>query len=181
MSIHLVVLPQRHETQFVPLAVLGYCLTRTGFFVPLEAVNLNLKTVQHSRTQKLQDVIVSILAGCSSIKQADLRVRPDAVLAEAWGRDQFAQQSTLADTLDAFTASSVNQLRQAMQVMYMQHGQVPHHDFPACSCWTQTSLGCQLHAVPKRARKATSAKRGTAMVVNSYASALPPIMKHYSP
>ena len=129
MSIHLVVLPQRHETQFVPLAVLGHCLTRTGFFVPLEAVNLNLKTVQHSPAQKLQDVIVSILAGCSSIKQADLRIRPDLVLAEAWGREQFAQQSTLADTLDAFTAQSVSQLRQATQVMYMQHGQVPHHDF----------------------------------------------------
>lgn len=122
-------LPQRHETQFVPLAVLGYCLTRTGFFAPLDVVNLHLKTVQHSPSQKLQDVIVSILAGCSSIKQADLRIRPDLVLAEAWGREQFAQQSTLADTLDAFTAVSVNQLRQATQVMYVQHGQVPHHDF----------------------------------------------------
>ena len=129
MSTHLVVLPQRYETQFVPLAVLGYCLTRADFFVPLDAVNLNLKTVQHSPTQKLQDVIVRILAGCSSIKQADLRIRPDLVLAEAWGREQFAQQSTLADTLDAFTASSVNQLRQATQVMYLQHGQAPRHDF----------------------------------------------------
>ncbi len=129
MSVHLVVLPQRHETHFVPLAVLGYCLTRTGFFAPLDDVKLNLKTVQHSPVQKLQDVMVSILAGCSSIKQADLRIRPDLVLAEAWGREQFAQQSTLADTLDAFTTCSVNQLRQATQVMYLQHGQVPHHDF----------------------------------------------------
>lgn len=129
MSTHLVVLPQRHETQFVPLAVLGHCLTRTGFFAPLGDVNLNLKTVQHSPGQKLQDIIVSILAGCSSVKQADLRIRPDLVLAEAWGRQQFAQQSTLADTLNAFTAQSVNQLCQATQVMYLQHGQVPHHDF----------------------------------------------------
>jgi hypothetical protein len=34
MSTRLVILPQRHETQFAPLAVLGYRLTRTDFFAP---------------------------------------------------------------------------------------------------------------------------------------------------
>lgn len=85
MSTRLVVLPQRYETSFVPLAVLGYCLTRTDFFAPLREVNLNIKTVRHQPAQKLQDIIVSILANCSSVKQSDLRIRPDVVLAEAWG------------------------------------------------------------------------------------------------
>jgi hypothetical protein len=129
MSTRLVVLPQRYETQFAPLAVLGYCLTRTDFFGPLREVNLNIKAVQHRPEQKLQDIIVSILANCSSVKQSDLRIRPDVVLAEAWGREQFAQQSTLADTLDAFTIQSVNQLQAATQMVYRQHGQVLHHDF----------------------------------------------------
>jgi hypothetical protein len=129
MSTRLVVLPQRYETSFAPLAVLGYCLTRADFFAPLRDVNLNIKVIQHEPAEKFQDIIVSILANCSSVKQADLRIRPDLVLAEAWGREQFAQQSTLADTLDAFTVQSVNQLRQATQSMYLQHGHVPHHDF----------------------------------------------------
>lgn len=129
MSTRLVVLPQRYETQFAPLAVLGYCLTRTDFFGPLRDVNLNIKAVQHKPEQKLQDIIVSILANCSSVKQSDLRIRPDVVLAEAWGREQFAQQSTLADTLDAFTIQSVNQLQTATQMVYQQQGQVLHHDF----------------------------------------------------
>jgi hypothetical protein len=129
MSTRLVVLPQRYETHFAPLAVLGYCLTRTDFFGPLREVNLNIKAVQHRPEQKLQDIIVSILANCSSVKQSDLRIRPDGVLAEAWSREQFAQQSTLADTLDAFTIQSVNQLQAATQRVYLQHGQVGHHDF----------------------------------------------------
>ena len=66
MSIRLVVLPQRNETQFAPLAVLGYCLMRTNFFAPLQAVDLNIKTVEHQPHQKLQDIVVSILANCSS-------------------------------------------------------------------------------------------------------------------
>lgn len=129
MSTRLVVLPQRHETQFAPLAVLGYCLSRADFFAPLRDVNLGIKTVEHRPEQKLQDVIVSILANCSSVKQSDLRIRPDVVLAEAWGREQFAQQSTLADTLDAFTAQSVNQLHRATQRLYQQYGQILSHDF----------------------------------------------------
>ncbi len=129
MSTRLVVLPQRSDTSFVPLAVLGYCLTRTDFFAPLREVNLNIKTVRHQPEQKLQDLIVSILANCSSVKQSDLRIRPDLVLAEAWGRAQFAEQSTLALTLNAFTAQSVNQLRHATEALYRQHGQVLHHDF----------------------------------------------------
>jgi hypothetical protein len=109
--------------------VLGYCLTRTDFFGPLREVNLNIKAVRYRPEQKLQDIIVSILANCSSVKQSDLRIRPDGVLAEAWSREQFAQQSTLADTLDAFTLQSVNQLQAATPKVYLQHGQVMHHDF----------------------------------------------------
>ncbi len=85
MLTRLVVLPQRQDTQYVPLAVLGYCLTRTDFFAALRAVNLHMKTVHHAPVEKLLDIVVSILANCTSIKQVDLRIRPDLVLAEAWG------------------------------------------------------------------------------------------------
>jgi len=92
-------------------------------------VALGIKTVEHEPVQKLRDVLVSILANCSSIKQVDLRIRPDGVLAEAWGRAQFAQHSTLADTLNAFTSHSVKQLREATQTVYRQHSRVCRHDF----------------------------------------------------
>jgi Transposase DDE domain group 1 len=139
MGTRLVVLPQRNDTGFAPLAVLGYCLTHTRFFDPLQEVDMGIKAVQHQPYQKLQDVIVSVLANCSSIRQVDFRIRPDLVLAEAWGRQQFAEQSTLADTLNAFTASSVDQLRHATQVIYQQHGRALHHDFSEL-LWLDTDL-----------------------------------------
>ncbi len=77
----LIVLPQRHDTQYAPLAVLGYCLIRNEFFAPMGMVNLNMKTIHHTPLDKLLDIVVSILANCSSTKQVDLRIRPDLVLA----------------------------------------------------------------------------------------------------
>ena len=131
MNTQVILIPPKYTTGFAPLAVLGYCLTRTGFFKPLCDVELNIKTYQHEPHEKLQDVLVSVLANCSSIKQIDLRIRPDLILAEAWGREQFADQSTLADTLNAFTDISVTQLRAALDVFFQREGQVVHHNFDA--------------------------------------------------
>ncbi len=131
MSTQVILIPPKYTTGFAPLAVLGYCLTRTEFLKPLRDVHLDIKTYQHEPHEKMQDVLVSVLANCSSVKQIDLRIRPDTVLAEAWGREQFADQSTLADTLNAFTEDSVTQLRQALDVIYQQEGQTCHHDFNA--------------------------------------------------
>lgn len=129
MSTRIVVSPQHGDTQFVPLAVLGYCLTRTHFFAPFEEVLVCKKALQHQSSEKLLDIVVSILAHCSSVRQIDLRIRPDAVLAEAWHRTQFAQQSTLADTLDAFTPDSISQLRRASQTLFLQQAKTAHHNF----------------------------------------------------
>src|SRR6266545_551650 len=108
--IRVMVMP--NETNFAPLGVLGYCLTRTNFLWPfLTAVHLPLKAVDHTPASKLLDVLVSILAGCRAISQVNTRLRPDTALARAWGRTQFADQSTLARTLDRFRDEQVQQLR----------------------------------------------------------------------
>lgn len=60
MSTRVLVLPQRSETSFAPLAVLRYCLTRTDFFAPLREVNLHMKAVQHQPDQKLQDIMALV-------------------------------------------------------------------------------------------------------------------------
>ena len=85
MLARVVTLPQGQDTAYVPLAVLGYCLNRTKFLAPLSTVNLNMKTVRHAPAAKLQAIRVSILANGTSIKQVDLKMRSDLVLAEAWG------------------------------------------------------------------------------------------------
>src|SRR4029453_8706907 len=83
------------STQYAPLAALGAFLQPRDFFAPLwEHVQLGGKTIDHEPHQKLLDVVVSMLADCSSLKQINTRLRPDTALAPAWGGDVFAEQST---------------------------------------------------------------------------------------
>jgi hypothetical protein len=120
----------KSNTQFAPLAAIGVYLRRRDFFAPLrEQVHLDMQTREHSPHDKLLDCLVSILAGCTSIAEINTRIRPDIALAQAWGREQFADQSSVARVLDAFTPENVTQLRAANETLYHQHGQGIHHDF----------------------------------------------------
>lgn len=130
-----------NETSFAPLGVLGYCLTRTKFLAPVWApLQLPLKTVDHAPEAKLQDIIVSVLAGCRSISQINTRLRPDVALAQAWRRSCFADQSTLARTLDSFTDVQVIQLRQGSEALFRQHSYVLGHDFERDWLWLDIDL-----------------------------------------
>lgn len=118
------------ETNFAPLGVLGYCLTRTNFLAPVWAnLELPLKTVDHSPMAKLQDILVSILAGCRAISQVNTRLRPDLALARAWDRERFADQSMLARTLDVCDLGQVAQLRQGSEAFVQREGATFRHNF----------------------------------------------------
>jgi hypothetical protein len=131
----------RQETSFVPLGVLGYCLVQTHFFAPVFAdLCLPLKTVEHDPPAKLLDLLVSILTGCRSIAQVNTRLRPDQVLAHAWGRPCFAEQSTLTRTLDAFGELQVAQLRQGSEALLRRESRTLQHDFTRDLLWLDIDL-----------------------------------------
>jgi len=168
-KIELVAMPQ--ETGYAPLGVLGYCLSRSGFLMPVwTGIEHPMKQVEHPPTEKLQDVVVSILAGCRSIAQINTRLRPDLALAQAWGRQQFAEQSSLARMLDAMEEAQVNQLRQGAMALFRQQSGVFRHEFAKEWLW----LDIDLTALPtsKRAQGATKGKfaKKMAMVGNWRAS-----------
>src|SRR5262245_10362790 len=118
------------NTQFAPLALLGYRLHQRDFFAPLrEQLQLPQKRVLYTPYDKLLTCLVSIMSGCHTICQIDTRIRPDTALAQAWGLANFAQQSTVADTLDRFTELSVQQLRAATSCIYLREGRALRHDY----------------------------------------------------
>jgi hypothetical protein len=130
MSKRLGLAAMKRHTLYAPLAALGYALHHADFFAPLrEHVQLGGKTIIHEPYQKLLDVVVSVLADCASIKQINTCLRPDTALAAAWGRDTFADQSTITRMLDAFTPVSVAQLRTALEQIYRREGRALHHPF----------------------------------------------------
>ncbi len=122
-------LTDRGDMAYVPLATLGYALCRAGVLEPFKQVALPIKTIDHSPSDKLLEALVLILAGGRATSQVDLLLRPNRGLAQAWGQAHFAQQSTLADTLDAFDVASLNSLRGAFETMVCAYSGAVAHDF----------------------------------------------------
>ena len=129
------------STQFAPLGVLGYCLTRTEFLREVFApISFAEKTIDHRPEAKLQDVLVSVLAGCRAISTINTRIRPDLALAQAWNRKQFAEQSTVARTLDKFSQEQVEQLRSGTDRVFKRESFVLRHDFRQTRLWLDLDL-----------------------------------------
>lgn len=146
-----------NETNFAPLGVLGYCLTRTNFLAVVWAeLQLPLKAVDHTPEAKLLDLVVSILAGCRAISQVNTRLRPDLALAQAWGRAGFADQSTLARTLDTFRLEQVDQLRQGSEALFRQESRVLHHNFE--QDWLLLDIDLTSLPISKHAEGSTKGK-----------------------
>ena len=138
-QIQLTHLPE--DTAFAPLGVLGYCLTRTNFLAPVFTdLHLPLKVVDHSPTDKLLDVLVSILVGCRALVQVNTRLRPDLALARAWGRAYFADQSSLACTLTVFTPAHVAQLRHGSETLFRRESHTFRHAFGQDWLWLDIDL-----------------------------------------
>jgi hypothetical protein len=77
----------------------------------------------------LVEALVLVLAGGRATSQVDLLLRPNVALAQAWGQSQFAQQATLAHTLDAFTSDTIISLRTAFETILHQQSKALRHDF----------------------------------------------------
>jgi hypothetical protein len=140
---------RRSNSSYAPLAVIGYFLTRANFFEPLRAVSLPLKAIEHSVWDKLVEFIVSVLAGARSIQTIDTSIRPDGLLAYAFGQAQFAQQATVARTLDAFTPEALAALQTAFAELYHAHGLARQHNFRRAWLWLDhdpTGLPVSRHA-----------------------------------
>ena len=119
----------KRQTAFGPLCLLGHYLSQEGVLKPLSSVHIVQKSIKHSPTQKLIDALMGILSGCKALYEIDVRVRPDAPLQRAFGRERCADQSTIQRTLNAFTSENVAQLRQAVEAIGRCYSATFSHDF----------------------------------------------------
>ena len=66
------------NTQFAPVALLGYRLLQRDFFAPLrEQLQLQQKRVLYTSYDTLLTCLVSSMSGCHTVCQIDTRIRPD--------------------------------------------------------------------------------------------------------
>src|SRR5437588_2264741 len=119
-------------TSCASLAAIGVKLRELKVFEPIEQlVQIAQKTVKDTPTQKLDDALISILAGAHGLSEINTRLRADAALQRAFGRNRCAEQSVVQDTLNAWSAENVTQMEQAMDSIYQQHSRGYQHDSQA--------------------------------------------------
>ncbi len=118
------------STPHAPLVALGFWVRQLDVWAPIPArVQFTQPTHTTEPVHALLDLAVGILAGGEVVAQVHPTMRSDPVLAQAWGRAAFAEQSTMARVLDACPPLQVAQWRQAHAATLRWLGQVYSHAF----------------------------------------------------
>ena len=99
------------NTQYAPLAALCVHYQEKRMLKPLEVMSIPMKKRDFNATGKLVQVLLSILAGCETVSEVNVRLKPEISLAKVWHWDRFADQSGLSRTLDALTLKQIDELR----------------------------------------------------------------------
>jgi len=119
------------HTQYAPLVALSAHYQQHSRLEPLAQVQIAMKTRDFSPVSKLVQVFLSILAGCETISETNLRLKPELGLAQVWGWNRFADQSNLSRTLDALTLMNIDQLRHSTTAIWRAHSRTMAHDWRA--------------------------------------------------
>ena len=161
-------------TSRASLYALGEYLQRPCCFAPLQAqVQMPHKTVRHRPIDKVRDGLLGILGGAQTIAHSHGTMRLDPVVPRAFGRTGCAEPSTIARTLQASTAETVDQRERVSWYDLKRYGQTPHQRFGERRLWVAVDvpplpLGAQAAGSERpwrgRKRRKTGRKvwRGTA-------------------
>ena len=123
------------------LCALGEYLRRHCFFAPLrEQVHIPQKTVRYRPIEKILEGLLGILCGAKTIAQSNGTIRLDPAVQRAFGRTGCAEQSTIARTLRASTAETVDQLTRVSWYYLKRYGQTPHHRFAERLLWVDIDV-----------------------------------------
>ena len=86
------------NTHYAPLALLSSHYQQKQILKPLEMVDVAMKTVRYSPTSKLEQVFLSILAGCEYLSEVNCRLKSEQALAQVWQLERFADQRMIMTT-----------------------------------------------------------------------------------
>jgi hypothetical protein len=92
-----------------------------------EQVQVPQKTVRSRPIDKVLDGLWGLLCGAKTISQSNITMRVDPAVPRACGRPGCAEQSTIARTLQASTAATVDHLSRVSWYDLKRSGQTPHH------------------------------------------------------
>jgi hypothetical protein len=122
----------RLYTPRATLCAIGIKLSALKFFDTIaDHVKIKQKTIKHTPVEKLTDAFIAILAGAHGLAEINTRVRPDAALQRAFGRESCAEQSVVQETLDACDVENVRQMKHAFKALLRAHSRAYRHPYKA--------------------------------------------------
>jgi hypothetical protein len=128
MAVQFDLTTENFNTQYAPLGLLLALYKQKQVLQPLENVTATTKIVEFSMFDKLQQILVSILAGCDTISEVNTQLKGDPI-AQSSGWVRFADQSTLSLALDSLTLMNIEQLRAATCQIWRTYGATTAHDW----------------------------------------------------
>jgi hypothetical protein len=94
-----------------------------------QRVHLKQKVLKDTPIQKLEMLFMGLLAGINAVSPTATTIRVDRALMAAFGLSNCAEQSVIADTLDAATEQDVAARQAAFAELFGHYSQVQQHPF----------------------------------------------------
>jgi hypothetical protein len=92
-------------------------------------VHIHQKTIRHSPSNKLKDLLVNMWAGGKRISSINNVLRTDEGLQRLFGRISCAEQSTVSETLNAVLAENIVEMEGFIEQVYREHSLCYQHDY----------------------------------------------------
>lgn len=113
------------NTQFAPVAALLAYYQAEKVLEPLEMLRFG----KNQATNKLDQVFISILTGCEYISLINTRLRPELDLAQVKRIASFAEQSTIARSLNGLSQMNLDELEAAVRQISDRCSRTQGHDW----------------------------------------------------
>jgi hypothetical protein len=167
------------NTQYAPLAALLAYYEAEKVLEPLQSVTSATPNGEFTLAEKLEQTLVSILAGCEYISMVNTKLRPERKLAQVKRISCLADQSTLSRGLDGLTQMNLSQLEAAVRQISDRCSQTRQHDWRAF-----LELDFDLSALPcgqqaEGGQKGYASGKKTVLCANWHGSMPFPITKPY--
>ncbi len=129
MTIEIGFTNEQINTQYAPLAALLAHYREHQVLSALDQVQIPMKKRDFTPTDKLKQVLVSILASCDTLSEVNSRLKAERHLARVLDWTRFVDQSNLSRTLDVLTLKQIDQLRRGTTDIWRSRGRTKAHDW----------------------------------------------------
>jgi len=129
MAIELGFTKEDWNTKYAPLAALFYYYQHNDILKPLESVKLSMKVRDFSFSDKLKQILLSIMSGCETFSEINVSLKHERALAKACDWERISDQSNLSRSIDVLTLMNIEQLEEAKKDILGFHSQLKQHDW----------------------------------------------------